>query len=138
MAEYFQSNLDANPWDSARSKTVASTRRGLALQLDGGVLKLLAPPKSPPTTLAESPVGSVSLSTGGLAGLAAGVKVDFGTSTWLVDFGRVGTRSMVQSGAGGVLKRFLGAGALASVNEGKALREGFIEVMTAHGASVTR
>jgi len=136
MADYFQSNLDGTPWDRALSRTALSTRQGLALQLDGGVLQLLAPP-NPPTALASAPVSQVTVNITRLASMGAGVLVDFGSSAWMVDFGRVGTRAMTQS-AGGMFKRFLGVGTLSSVKQGRALRDGFVETMAAYGARIER
>ena len=134
-AEYFQSDLDATPWDQARSRTAISTRRGMALESAGGTLRLLAPP-NPPTVVASAPLEQVTISVTGLAAKGAAALVDFGSQQWMVDFSHVGTRTMTRSGAGGMLKRFLGAGAISGLKQGRALRDGFVDAMAARGARV--
>lgn len=136
-AEYFQTDLDATPWDQARSRSAVSTRRGMALETAGGALRLLAPP-NPPTVVASAPVEQVTVRVTGLAAKGAGALVDFGAQKWMVDFGRVATRTMTGSGAAGMLKRFLGAGSVSGLKQGRALRDGFVEAMGARGARIDR
>ncbi len=109
----------------------------MALEILGGDLRLLAPP-NPPTVVVSAPIQQVTVGVAGLAARGAAALVDFGSETWMVDFSHVASRRMTHSGGAGMLKRFLGAGSISGFKEGRARRDGFVEVLAAHGARVDR
>ena len=109
----------------------------MALEILGGDLRLLAPP-NPPTVVVSAPIEQVAVGAGGPVARGAAALVDFGSQTWMVDFSHVASRRMTRSGGAGMLKRFIGAGSISSFREGRALRDGFVEVLAAHGARVDR
>lgn len=141
--EYFCTYLDANQWDSAKTKTAFSTFSGAALLLRDGRLTLIIPQgRKRPDFPVSAAVSDIRLEYPALSKLQnTAVVINFGTGPrWMVNFGKVWDRQRVHKGDGQInyVKAFLVPRlGLKSIREGRSMRQEFIDAVTTAGGQLT-
>lgn len=141
--EYLCGYLNANKWDSVRTKTAFSTFEGAALAISRGRLVLVVPQRKKPSAVAATaPVAEVQLEFPALTKIQnTALVINFGTKTrWMVDFGLVWNRKRVRKPNGKIsyAKAFFFPELwnFKSIGEGKKLRQEFIDAVTARGGQL--